>query len=293
MTRWIAADRGPSALRLTLMEGDVPLDTRESAGGAAGLAAEGFEPAVIALAGDWIDGAMQVIACGTSGAWPGRTDAPFRTVPCAPLGDAPIRAQTRDAHLDIRLVPGLRQLIPHADIMQGDETRVAGILRALPDFDGIVCLAGAHTRWARVSAAEIVGFRTVMTGEMFALLCDRSVLRHSLAGDGWEERPFLEAVSDTLSRPETLTARLFELHAEDLLHGQDAATGRSVLSGLLIGAELSATKPWWLGQDIVITGSDTMTRAYAGALKSQGVTARILPAAEMTLAGLTAARDRT
>ena len=62
---------------------------------------------------------------------------------------------------------------------------------------------------------------------------------------------FLDAVSDALSRPETLTARLFELRAADLLHGQDATTARSILSGLLIGAELAATRPWWLGREVI------------------------------------------
>ncbi len=161
----------------------------------------------------------------------------------------------------------------------------------MPDFDGIACLPGTHTKWAHLSAGEIVSFRTVMTGELFATLCEQSVLRHSLAGDGWEEGPFLDAVSGTLSRPETLTARLFELRAADLLHGQDAATGRSILSGLLIGAELSATKPWWMGRDIVVTGASRTTRAYDSALRSQGLAPRILPADAMTLAGLTAAKD--
>ena len=292
MTRWIAVDWGTTALRLTLMEGERPLDTRTSGDGMNALAREAFEPTLLALAGDWIDGPVQVLACGMVGARQGWAEAPYRTAPCPPSEGGLTRVETADKRLDVRIVPGVRQLAPHPDVMRGEETQIAGILREIPGFDGVACLPGTHTKWVHVSASEIVSFRTVMTGEMFALLTGQSVLRHSLDGDGWDEEAFAGAVSDALSRPETLTARLFELRAADLLHGQDAATGRSILSGLLIGAELAATKPWWMGRDVVITGSPKTTRAYDSALKSQGLAPRLLPTDAMTLAGLAAAKDQ-
>ncbi len=265
------------------------------------LGSDGFETALLALADDWIapapqDGPMQVFACGMAGARQGWVEAPYRCVPCtpAPFGRAEgsaARVRTRDGRLDVRIVPGVSQRSPHADVMRGEETQIAGILREIPDFDGVVCLPGTHTKWAHVSAGEIVSFRTVMTGELFALLGRQSVLRHSVGGDGWDEGAFLDAVSRTLSRPETLTSHLFELRAEDLLNGQDPATARSILSGLLVGAELGATKPWWMGRDIVVTGAQETMRVYASALGAQGLAPRLMPADDMTLAGLTAARE--
>lgn len=291
MTRWIAVDWGTSALRATLMEGDAPVQTRDSADGMNSLPRERFEPALLALIGDWLTEPTQVITCGMVGARQGWAEAPYVTAPCPPISGPLIRVDTQDPRIDVRIVPGVRQLQPHPDVMRGEETQIAGILHKDKDFDGVACLPGTHTKWVHISAGEIISFRTVMTGEMFATLTGQTVLRHSLAGDGWEEAPFLEAVSDALSRPELLTARLFELRAADLLHGQDAATGRSILSGLLIGAELAATRPWWLGRDVVITGSDATTRAYSAALAAQGVRPRILPASEMTFAGLSAAKE--
>ena len=291
MTRWIAVDWGTTALRITLMSGDRPLDTRASGDGMNALTRDAFEPTFISLADDWIEGNIQVFICGMAGARQGWAEAAYRTVPCSPLDGGLLRVETTDPRLDVHIVPGVRQVSPHPDVMRGEETQIAGILRNISDLDGVACLPGTHTKWAHISAGEIVSFRTVMTGELFATISNHSVLRHSLTGHGWDEDTFLSAVSDTLSRPEHLTARLFELRAADLLHGKDAAIGRSILSGLLIGSELAATKPWWLGRDVVLTGSPKTTPAYESALKSQGLTPRILPADEMTLAGLTAAKE--
>ena len=287
--RWIAVDWGTSALRATLMEGDRPLETRESADGMGGLAREGFEPALVALVDDWLEGAAEVWAAGMVGSRQGWHEAPYRAVPCAPLGGA-VAVPTRDPRLDVRIVPGVSQRRPHPDVMRGEEAQVAGCLSALPAFDGCLCLPGTHTKWVHVSAGEIVSFLTVMSGEVFALLSERSVLRHSVGAEGWDDDAFAASVSDALSRPEALTARLFRLRAADLLDGQDPATARATLSGLLLGAELAAARPWWLGREVVVCGSDRTTPAYRTALEAQGVTVRAIPAKDAAIAGLVAAR---
>ena len=291
MSRWIAADWGTSALRLTLMEGGRALERRASGDGMGGLAREAFEPTLLRLAGDWIDGPTRVLACGMVGARQGWVEAPYRMVPCTPIGGTPTRAETNDPRIDVRIVPGIAQTAPHPDVMRGEETQLAGILSSVNGFDGVACLPGTHAKWVHLSAGEVVSFRTAMTGELYATLCAHTVLRHSLDASGWDEPAFLEAVSDALSRPETLVARLFELRAADLLLGQPPATAASILSGLLIGTELAATRPWWMGRDVVLTGAPAPTRAYDVALRAQGVTPRILPADEMTLTGLSAAME--
>ncbi|MEM8824805.1 MAG: 2-dehydro-3-deoxygalactonokinase [Pseudomonadota bacterium] len=290
MSHWIAVDWGTSRLRATRMADGAAQETRESEDGMSRLTRDMFESSLLSLIEDWLDGPTQIIACGMVGSRQGWAEAPYNPVPCPPLGRGLTQVQTHDPRLDVHLVPGVRQTAPHADVMRGEETQIAGILSEIEDFDGVACLPGTHTKWAHISAGEIVSFRTTLTGELFSTISKQTVLRHSLPGDGWSEAPFLDAVSDALSRPEILTARLFELRAADLLHGQDATTARSILSGLLIGAELAATKPWWLGRDVVVTGSDRTTPAYAAALSSQGLTPRLISAETATLAGLTAAK---
>ena len=145
--------------------------------------------------------------------------------------------------------------------MRGEETQIAGALRLMPGYDGVLCLPGTHSKWVHVSAGEVVSFQTFMTGEMFALLSEASVLRHGMQG-GRLGRSGLStrAVSDALSRPERLGARLFSLRAEGLIAGLSPAAARSRLSGLLIGTELAAAKPYWLGQRVTLIGAEKLSR---------------------------------
>jgi 2-dehydro-3-deoxygalactonokinase len=194
-----------------------------------------------------------------------------------------------DPRLDVRIVPGLKQESP-ADVMRGEETQIAGFLAQRPQFDGVLCLPGTHCKWVRVSAGEVVSFQTYMTGELFGLLAGQSVLRFTVAGDGWEDGAFAEAVGAALSRPERALARLFSLRAEGLLRSLPAGVARARLSGTLIGTELAGARPYWLGQNVAIIGAEKLARAYAAALSAQGVSVERADAGKMTLAGLTAAR---
>jgi 2-dehydro-3-deoxygalactonokinase len=228
---------------------------------------------------------VPVLACGMVGSRQGWHEAPYRAVPCRPLAPgALVAVPVRDARLSVRLVPGLKQARP-ADVMRGEETQVAGALALHPAFDGAIGLPGTHSKWCHVSAGEVTGFQTFLTGELFALLSEQSVLRHGMA-DGWDEGAFDDGAAEGLSRPERLLAQLFRLRAEGLLSGLPGAAARARLSGLLIGAELAAARAWWLGLPVMLVGAPALSALYARALATQGVAARMLPAADCTLAGL-------
>ncbi len=128
-----------------------------------------------------------------------------------------------------------------------------------------------------------------MTGEMFALLAKQSVIRHSVGTDGWDSEAFFEAVADAMSRPQTLASDLFSLRAGMLLHGTSAEASKARLSGLLLGLELAGARPYWLGQKVVLIGSETLARHYQSALTAQGADATIADGSALTLAGLAAA----
>ena len=289
---WIAADWGTSNLRLWAMGTDgAVLDQRSSDRGMGRLARADFEPALLALIGDWLgSGVTPVLACGMVGARQGWVEAAYRPVPCPPVGLPMTAAPVTDSRLSVRIVPGLSQTRPSADVMRGEETQIAGVLAAAPGWDGVVCLPGTHSKWAEVSAGEVVSFRSFMTGELFALLSSQSVLRHGM-GEGFDDDAFDAGLAEGLARPESLTARLFTLRAEGLLADLPPAAARARLSGLLIGAELAAAKPWWLGRDVVIVGEGGLAALYARALAAQGVPARQVPAQDATLAGLKRARS--
>lgn len=290
---WIAVDWGTSNLRAWAMGPEGVLAEAVSDEGMGKLSRDGFEPALLRLIGPWLAGAPMVVACGMVGSRQGWCEAPYRTVPCTPLDrGALVMAPVMDARLKVAIAPGLKQTSP-ADVMRGEETQIAGALRLLPDYDGVLCLPGTHSKWVHISAGEVVSFQTFMTGEMFALLSEASVLRHGMQGEGWDDAAFDAAVSDALSRPEKLGARLFSLRAEGLIAGLTPEAARARLSGLLIGTELAAAKPYWLGQRVTLIGAEKLSAAYARALGLQGVEAACLPATECTLAGLASLSPQT
>ena len=286
--KWIAVDWGTSNLRAWAMEGASPLAETTSDKGMGVLSRDQFEGALLDLVAPWLgEGAMQVIACGMVGSRQGWAEASYAPVPTVPLSPNLTQPEVADARLSVHIVPGVKQAAP-PDVMRGEETQIAGYLAGDPGFDGILCLPGTHTKWAHVSAGEIVSFRTFMTGEMFALLSKSSVLRHSIK-DGWSEEAFGAAVSDALSKPEAISARLFEIRADDLLNAPEPGILRARLSGLLLGLELAAARPYWLGQRVVLIGDATLSDHYRAALAAQGVMAETADAETCTLAGLHAA----
>lgn len=291
---WIAADWGNSNLRLWAMGTLGPLAERSAGKGILTLPGpEAFESVLLELAGDWLapGRTTPVVICGAAGARGGWIEAGYRAVPCTPLGaEAAIRPGLCDPRLEVFILPGLSQQKP-AGILRGEETQLAGFLAAEPDFDGIACLPGTHSKWIHVSAGEAVSFASFMTGELFELLADHSILRLTLAGEGFDETAFLEAVSDTLSRPERLTSGLFPLRAEAILSGLDPVVARSRLSGLLIGAELAGARPYWLGREVAVIGNPVLAGHYVAALAAQGVPAQAHDAGRAALAGLTAAYE--
>ena len=99
----------------------------------------------------------------------------------------------------------------------------------------------------------------------------------------------LERVLGGLDPDERLRG-LLERFRVQLLHDLGAEASRARMSGLLIGAELAATRPYWLGQQVALIGARSVCDAYAAALRPQGIEAMVPDADGITLAGLVAAR---
>ncbi len=289
---WIAVDWGTSNLRVWMMGSDgLPFAQDSSDKGMAGLACDAFEPALLELIAPYLasDRVTQVVCAGMVGAREGWLEAPYVATPCAPpSGQAAVSPHSTDPRLSVHILPGVKQMSP-PDVMRGEETQIAGLLRSQPEFDGILCLPGTHTKWVHISAGEIVSFQTCMTGEMFALLSGRSVLCRSVTNAGWDQDSFLTAVTNAMDRPQAFAAQLFGIRAAGLLLDTPVNAGRSRLSGLLIGLELAGVRSYWLGRHVAILGADAVATHYRTALAEQGIQAEMLEITNLTLAGLTTA----
>ena len=290
---WIAVDWGTTQLRAWALSGSGEvLQHAASARGMGSLAVDQFEAALLELIGGWLpaDRVTEVVACGMVGARQGWREAPYAEVPCAPQAMARvIRPEVSDARMRVSIIPGLCQRSP-ADVLRGEETQIAGLLAEWPDYHGLVCLPGTHSKWAEVRAGQVLRFQTFMTGELFALLSSQSVLRHGMQGDQLPDLPAFDAGLRAASeRP--LPGALFGLRAESLLEGLAPAAARSRLSGLLIGQELAGLPEHWQGLPVCVIGDGEAAERYRHALATLGIAAQTLGAEQVTLAGLAAAHQ--
>jgi 2-dehydro-3-deoxygalactonokinase len=214
------------------------------------------------LAQDWPG--LPLVVCGLE-------RAPLVQLPAKPLD-----LQPENLGPGVFAMPGLSQAAP-PDQMRGPEAAVAGFIAHNPGWDGVICLAGPVSRWVLISAEEIVSTQPFLTGQMLDALAGLPGL--GTLDDGTPEA-FQEGVNDAMSRPERLAAWLAAL---------GASGSRARLQGLLIGAELAAARPYWLGQQVAVIGPGA---AYVTALEAQGVPVIRTDEVAMLLAGLHAMRKK-
>ena len=187
------------------------------------------------------------------------------------------------------LFPALSQETPR-HLTLGMEAAIAGFVSLTPKFDGVLCLPGPReTVWAHISAEEVVSFRSVSTGMLLSGIAQDPAFAALLTSHAFDDTAFADAVSDAMSRPEQLTYRLASLEAETLLAEVSVAQARSVVLGLLIGAELAATRPYWLGQPIALIGEADLRAPYVTALEAQYTPLSEHNRVDMVRAGLFAA----
>lgn len=215
-------------------------------------------------------GPARVLAAG----WP---DTPPATVPCLPPAPLPPVAVGKIA---VHRLPGLAQGRP-ADRIGAAATSIAGHMARHPGFDGVLCLPGRATVWAHLSAGEIVSVRSFLTVELLAAL---------FPGSGNGTDGFAEALGQSMARPAGLAGDLSSVRALQAAGTLDATGAHARAAGLLIGAELAAARPWWLGQAVTVVGAGWLAGCYAAALAAQGVTAVMSDPNVALLEGFLAAR---
>ncbi len=192
-----------------------------------------------------------------------------------------MQVATLDPRLNVKIVGGLSQLCP-PDVMRGEEVQIAGFLRQRPDFNGLLLLPGTHSKHVWIKDQQVQSFATHMTGEVFAILKQHSILRHSVGGDTEDQAAFADGVRAGASGQGL--AQLFSIRAMGLVSKNTPDAAQSRLSGLLIGAELAQVPQ---GTSVVLIGAGKLTDLYLQATEITGQHAEALDGADLVLAGLT------
>ena len=230
-------------------------------------------------------GDLPLLMAGMIGSNRGWVEAPY--VPC-PAGPETLAHNL--ARIDAEraaIVPGLSFLAEdRADVMRGEEVQLFGAVAAgLVPATSLVCHPGTHNKWVSVENGHIASFRTVMTGELFNLLREKSILADWLNSDVSAGEAFLQGARRGL-QGDALTAELFAVRAGVLLGRRARRDAASFTSGLLIGADIRTGLRGEQDKEIVVMGRPELTSLYAAALAERGRTAREIDGERAFLAGI-------
>jgi len=239
LNQLIAVDWGTSSLRVWRFDASgAVLAQHRSDQGLLKVAPGGFAAVLRSAVGEWLRDGSVVLMSGMVGSRQGWAEAPY--VP-APSGASELAGALIEVPFDCRchIVPGvmLRGTGTAApDVMRGEETQLVG-LDDEHDGTGLAVLPGTHSKWVWREYGRIVWFRTFMTGELFELLGQHSLLARSMAGEHIDATGFALGLAQARA-PGGLLEKLFALRARWLCGELGADQQRGCLSGLLLGTEL-------------------------------------------------------
>jgi 2-dehydro-3-deoxygalactonokinase len=203
---------------------------------------------------------------GMVGSNRGWVEAPY--VPAPADLDALVSALKRPGG-DVAIVPGVSWRDGNdADVMRGEEVQLLGAVAAgMVPAEGPACHPGTHCKWARMDKGAIGPFRTVMTGELFAMLSRHGILQDRLSGEVTVNDDFRRGAEHGLQHGD-LTAELFSIRARYLLGMEEDSA--SYASGLLIGTDVRIGLEFVGPGPVALIGRPDLTALYAEALRLAG-----------------------
>ena len=258
------------------------LETRAAPAGILKVPDGDFEAVLEREVGPWLAAApaLPVVGSGMITSRQGWVEVPYCGCPAgsAELARA-LREHTTQGGRRLHFVPGLSLIgsdgVP--DVIRGEETQIIGELEGDRGRRAIV-LPGTHSKWVFAEHGRIVWFTTFMTGEVFAVLKEHSILGRLMAGDAPDEAAFARGLSYAREGPGGLLKRLFSARTLGLLDQLSASAIPPYLSGLLIGSEIAEALdclPEAPGaREITVIGHSELAERYRGAIDAAGFRAR-------------------
>ena len=293
----IAVDWGTTSLRAALILNAQVQEERSSDQGIMNVAAGDFPNVLSQICQQWIDTEdVLILISGMAGSAQGWQLAPY--CPC------PVSVNYLANHLHwinphkIGIIPGLS--IEHErapDVIRGEEVQVLGALSLLAKESAKLVLPGTHSKWVEVRDGIFEDFSTFMTGELFSLLKEHSILSKTLPNaqeivefnvEAFDKGLDLSLKAKSSRQRSNLTDNTNSkrslkksLHAPNLLHDIFGIRTMAlferyppdyllnVLSGILIGYELQ-NQQFKKKEEIIIVGASALQMCYAHALSRLG-----------------------
>jgi 2-dehydro-3-deoxygalactonokinase len=280
--RRIIVDWGTSNFRAWRFGRDGAIsDRHQAAAGIGTVKDQAFEAVLEREIGAWIAPESEVLLSGMITSRNGWVETPYAEAP-ATLGDLAAGALTRRSArgATLRFLPGVCVRKPSPDVMRGEEIQIFGSVG--PGESATIVLPGTHSKWANVAKGAILGFRTFLTGEIYALLAAHSIVGRLIPPG---ERPFNESAflgGVGQARQDGVAGLLndvFTARSGALLgvFGPEEIADR--LSGMLIGHEIKAglAASGGRGERLLLVGESALVARYRLALRAFGTVAEAGP----------------
>jgi 2-dehydro-3-deoxygalactonokinase len=286
-------DWGTSSFRLWLVDADGRvLGERRSEEGMMRAGEIGFAAVLDShLTALDVPEAVPVVISGMAGARQGWVEAPYVDLPASVQSLARAAVRVPHAAREVHILPGMAQNDADApNVMRGEETQLAGIGES--HVRGLVCMPGTHCKWVSLEDGRVAGMSSFMTGEIFAVLAQHSILKHAVdarAAFDAGHPVFLKAAKRALASPAQALGTIFEIRAGQLLGFERHEDGAAHLSGILIGSEIAAARERYGAGRVWLVASQRLAALYSAVMEQAGLAVTPVDGERAVRAGLLAA----
>ena len=282
---WIAVDWGTTNFRAWFIKNDKVLKEVNKPNGIKNIINKNFEDTLIKNINipKNISIRIKIISCGMIGSKQGWIDSGYEKNLDLKKNNL-VKVKTKNKYLDFYIVKGISQNNPY-DVIRGEETQVLGYLQDNKNFSGIICLPGTHSKWIKIRNGKIAKFKTYMTGELFEIISNNSILSHSIKDKTINTKVFKNSVLLSQKKNFNFFEYLFEFRSRTLL-SKKKYYPKSELIAYLIGNEIKSYINNTKATKVIIIGSNYNSKLYSKAMQVLKIKNTIVDSKKTTIAGL-------
>lgn len=202
---------------------------------------------------------LPIYMAGMVGSAQGWVDVPYVTSPVA------LTELTEVTHkfklpwgMDAFIVPGVRQndQADCYDVMRGEEVQLFGLKNLIEKESFVAIFPGTHSKHIHVQDGKLADFSTFMTGELFSILSQYSILGRALPDQIQNQESFVKGVLE--SNNQNFTNQIFSARTLRIFEQIQESHVLDYLSGLLIGYELRALDT----DEVYLVGNHALCERY-------------------------------
>lgn len=205
-----------------------------------------------------------VIISGMASSSIGFLELPYALLPFAGNGGNALVnfiKPNRTIEYPVYLISGIKS---ETDIIRGEETQLVGCIEddCKMEGDRLYIFPGTHSKHILVRKNQIIDFKTYMTGEIFSLLANKSILADSVKEGGKKisikaKQSFENGLKAAIHG--NILNEAFQVRTNQLFKKISKEDNFYYLSGLLIGTEIKPLLSKHFDEILVVCGSSSHT----------------------------------